>query len=256
MPLEDLDVYQITGRMRGAYVDEPGYQFQGADGFIGLQEILQFLFDNSGGGGGTDRYVNAAELDEENNLILTLNNGSTVPVDLSVLAVDEDDFVTAADLDDTTLTITLDSGATVSVDLSSLVSGSTGMTIYDAGLGWIVKASPGVTVTSDAPGVYNFNIPNGGILDFYQKNFTNAGTEFTVGGDVVINMNWNTAIFNNSFGDAVLGDYAFFDGAGTEREPGVVPVTVQHTSVAGGQTSTTIANVNGLGTPVRIKGDI
>lgn len=124
MPLEDLDIFSIIGRVRGAYVDEPGYQFQGEDGFTGLQEILQYIFDNLGGEGGNDRYLEDAQLDGTN-LTLTLNDATEITVDLSSLA-NTDDYVTAAALIGSTLRLTRVGGATIDVDLSSLSGGGGG----------------------------------------------------------------------------------------------------------------------------------
>lgn len=51
MPLESP--VTITGRIVGAYRDEPGFQVEG-QGIVGLTEIINFLLDNGGGGGEPD----------------------------------------------------------------------------------------------------------------------------------------------------------------------------------------------------------
>lgn len=126
-------------------------------------------------------------------------------------------------------------------------------TVYDAGLGFWCYCTAGVTVTSASAGVYDISIPTDADVSSIQKNFTNAGTEYTVGGEAVLNIDWNTASWNTSFTNAVLPDIRIYDPAGTQREPGAVSVTSQTTGVSGGETATTVANINGLGTPTRIK---
>lgn len=126
---------------------------------------------------------------------------------------------------------------------------------YDAGLGFYCYCTPGATVTSGAQGVYNISLPDSVDIASIQKEFTNAGSDFTVGGEAVINISWSGAgtDWNTSFATAVLPDVKIIDSSGTQREPGAVSVTVQHTSVSGGTSNTTIANLNGIGTPGRIK---
>jgi hypothetical protein len=127
---------------------------------------------------------------------------------------------------------------------------------YNAGLGFWCYCTPGVTVTSSAQGVYSISIPDTADVSSIQKNFASAGTDYTVGGDIVLNVTWPGATggtWNADFLSAVLPDVKLVDGAGTQREPGAVAVTVSHTSVTGGSSSTTVANLNGLGTPARIK---
>ena len=255
--LNDLLSVNLNGQQRGAYM-EPVFYVEGLDTPVSLSELLEYILDNLGGeGGGGDLHVIGATL-SGTNLVLTLNDASTVTVSLATLEdIDTNTFLQSAVLGvDNVLTLTLSDGSTVTVDLSSLAGGGggAGLSIYNAGQGIWVKGTAGITATSGAAGVYNLNVPSGGILESLQKNFTNAGTEFTVGGEVVININWNTGAFNTSFADAVLPNIKLIDAAGTQREPAAVAVTVQHTAVAGGSTSTTVANINGVGTPIRIKG--
>ncbi len=258
--LNDLESVILNGQQRGAYM-EPVFYVQGLSTPVTLSELLAYILDNLGGeGGGTDLHVIGATLNGSNQLVLTLNDSSTVIANLATLEdIDTNTFPTSAVLNGSNqLVITMNSGATVTADLSSLAGGGggAGLSIYNAGQGVWVKGTAGITAASGAAGVYDIDVPAGGILESFQKNFTNAGTEFTVGGEAVFNIDWNTGAFNTSFSDSVLPDIKLIDAAGTQREPGAVAVTVQHTSVAGGVTSTTIANINGLGTPVRVKGKL
>ncbi len=133
--------------------------------------------------------------------------------------------------------------------------GGGGKSVYNAGQGFYCYCSPGVTVISGSQGVYSVTIPTDADVSSIQKEFTNAGSEFTVGGEAVINIAWAGAggNWNTAFSTAILPNVKLIDGAGTQREPGAVAVTAQTTSVSGGSSSTTLANINGVGTPVRIK---
>lgn len=256
MPLNELETVTINGQFRGAYRDEPQYAIEGLEEQIGLAELLQYILDNSGLGGGSDNYVTAASLDGDT-LTLSRVSGGDVTVDLSSINTDTDDFVASAALDGgNNLVLTLDSGGTVSVDLSSLAGGGggTSLSIYDAGQGFWVKGTAGITVTTDSQGIYDFDIPAGGIMESFQKQFTNAGTEYTGGGEIQINLDWNTAAFNTNAANSVLPTIKLIPSNNQQYEPTSLAVTVEHTSVAGGVTATTIANVNGAGTPLRIKG--
>lgn len=255
--LSDLETVNINGRFYGAYRDEPSFRVEGLDEFVGLTEMLQYILDNSGLGGGSDNVVTAASLNAETGILtLTRASGAAVTVDISPIDTDTDDYVASADLDGTDLVLTLDSGATVTVDLSSLGGGGGGTTIsiYNAGEGVWVKGTAGITAAVGAQGVYNIDVPTGGILESFQKEFTNPGTEFTVGGEALFNIDWNTGAFNTSFANAVLPVIKLIPSNNTQYEPSSLSVTVNHTSVSAGITATTIANINGVGTPVRIKG--
>lgn len=166
-----------------------------------------------------------------------------------------DDYLESASLNGNNLVLTLAGGATISVDLSSLSDGGgAGLSIYDAGLGFWVKGTTGIAVTSDSQGIYDFDVPAGGILESFQKQFTNPGTEYTGGGEVQINIDWNTGAFNTNAANSVLPAFKLIPGNNQQFEPASLSVTVEHTSVGSGLTATTLANLNGVGTPVRIKG--
>ena len=47
--LNDLPNVNITGRLYGAYQDEPSFALAGVDGLTGLTELLQYILDNLGG---------------------------------------------------------------------------------------------------------------------------------------------------------------------------------------------------------------
>lgn len=126
-------------------------------------------------------------------------------------------------------------------------------TVYDAGIGFYCYCTPGVTVASGGTGIYNITVPEGADISSIQKRFTNAATEYTVGGEAVINIDWTGATWNSSFTDGVLPNVKIFDPAGTQREPGAISVTSQTTAVSGGQSATTIANINGVGVPLTVK---
>lgn len=238
----------------------------------------------AGGGGGADGVITGATV-TGSNLTITRSVGADIVTDVSSL-LDNVQVVSGA-VAGNNLTLTLSDASTVVIDVSTLVGGggggddwgaqviqhdpsstssgdgtvgspllvpASGVSIYDAGLGFIVMGTPGITVTSSAAGVYDIDIPSGGIMYSFDKQFTNAGTEFTVGGEVQLNLDWNTAVFNTSFANAKLPDLTLHDPAGTEREPGAVFVTPQTTAVAGGTTATTVANINGLGVPINLKG--
>ena len=50
--LTDLQNVNISGRLYGAYQDEPSFKVDGLDGLTGLTELLQYIFDNLGNAGG------------------------------------------------------------------------------------------------------------------------------------------------------------------------------------------------------------
>lgn len=253
--LNDLQTVTLRGQQAGAYM-EPVFFVEGLDNPVGLKELLEYIIDNLGGeGGGADNYVTAANLAGDT-LTLTRVSGGDVTVDLSAIDTDTDDFIANAELQGNNLVLTLDSGGTVSVDLSSLAGGGggTSISIYDAGQGFWVKGTAGITVTTGSQGIYDFDIPAGGILESFQRQFTNAGTEYTPGGEIQINLDWNTAGFNTNAANSLLPAIKLIPSNNQQFEPGSLSVTVEHTSVAGGVTATTIANVNGVGTPLRIKG--
>jgi hypothetical protein len=232
--------------MQGAY-KEPVFEIDGQGNYTAA-ELLAEILENigSGGGGGADRYLVSGNV-SGNNLNLVQNSGPVVVVDVTSLVGVGPQGPAGPP------------GANGAPGLQGPPGpqgpagpAGAGISVYiDAG--WTIKGTAGITVTSPTAGTYNVNIPSGGVLESINRQFTNAGTEFTGGGDVVLNVNWNTGTFNTSAANSLLPDIRLIDGAGTQREPGAVAVTVNHTAVSGGSTSTTIANINGVGTPVRIK---
>lgn len=132
--------------------------------------------------------------------------------------------------------------------------GGTTLTEYDAGQGVIVRGTAGITVTSGAAGIYDMDVPANGILEWFQKEVTNAGTELTGGGDMTINIDRNSGTLNQSRATAIVPTYSLVDAGGVQRNPADVAVTVTLTGVGSGVTNQTIANLNGLGTPVMVVG--
>lgn len=127
---------------------------------------------------------------------------------------------------------------------------------YNAGDNfWVWASDSGVTVSEGSQGVYTMTIPLGVVVYSFHRDFTLA-SEFTVGGDVELTITWTGASFNTSRADAVYPEITFVDSGGVRRQPGDVAVTVDHTSVSGGSTSTTIAGINGLGTPVSLQAQL
>lgn len=184
------------------------------------------------------------------------------------IAANRDSVYQGADLGDTTNVSSPTVGDVIVTDDGNIgfydgdnwviFSGSGGgaaKSVYDAGQGFYCYCTPGVTVASGSQGTYTITVPADADVSSLQKNFTNAGSEFTVGGEAIINVTWSGASgnWNSSFTDAVVPNIKLIDGSGTQREPGAVSVTSQTTSVSGGTSSTTIANINGVGTPVRVK---
>jgi hypothetical protein len=126
---------------------------------------------------------------------------------------------------------------------------------YDAGEGFYCYCTPGVSVTSGAAGLYTVSIPDSVDVNHLYVQFTNAGTDFTGGGEAVITVQWAGAgsDFNQGYPSAILPDVKIIDSSGTQREPADVSVTVSTTAPSGGNTVTTIANINGVGTPVSVR---
>ena len=59
--LSDLQNPTITGRIRGAYRKEGQFLIDGLNSPTGLEEILQYIFDNLGGGGpGNDNFISVS----------------------------------------------------------------------------------------------------------------------------------------------------------------------------------------------------
>ncbi|PHN06167.1 hypothetical protein [Flavilitoribacter nigricans] len=98
--LNDLQNINISGRLYGAYQDEPSFQIAGLDGLTGLTELLQYILDTLAGGGaaiavyttyqedftGTDfalpLAVNNGKLPADNDKIFVFINGGLAYPDL------------------------------------------------------------------------------------------------------------------------------------------------------------------------------
>lgn len=125
---------------------------------------------------------------------------------------------------------------------------------YNSGEGfWVWASDVGVVTTEGAQGNYTMVIPAGVVVHSFHRDFILA-SEFTGGGDVNVTATWTGAAFNTSRSDAVYPKIFFVDSGGVQRQPGDVAITVDHTAVAGGSTTTSVAGINGLGTPVVLKG--
>ena len=125
---------------------------------------------------------------------------------------------------------------------------------YDSGQGFWVYATPGVVTTSPTLGNYTITIPVGGTIISFSKNFSNAATELTAGGEVQITVDHNTAAFNTSFTDAILPVITLMPSALSNQQypPQSTGFTQPHgvslfnNSVSAGATVQTITNVNGM----------
>jgi len=136
----------------------------------------------------------------------------------------------------------------------STTGGGSAYTWYDSGEGfWVCANTPGVVTTQSGNGVFNIVIPAGADVQSFHRDFTTPG-EFTTGGEVVLTVTWTGAGFNTERRDARYPKIMLVDGAGVQRNPGDVVVTISHSVGSNGSTSTTISNINGLGTPVAVEG--
>jgi hypothetical protein len=258
-----VDPVKIIGQIQHAYRDL-NFAIEDQD-TASLSEVLTYILDNLGGGGGPggpDKYVVSGVV-TGNNLVLTMSDSTTVSINVTSLVGTGPAGPQGATGPQGVPGPTGPAGSPGTPGIQGPPGpagpqgpqgppGTGGSTVY-LNNGWLIKGSTGITVVSSVAGIYNINIPTGAILESIQREITSAATQLTGAGDLVMNVNWNTTGFNNNFGDALLPDVRLIDGAGTQREPGAVAVTVSHTAVTGGSTSTTVANVNGLGTPHRIK---
>ncbi len=73
-------------------------------------------------------------------------------------------------------------------------------------------------------------------------------------GNAQITITDNTAGVNTNRGTARIPIYWLIDSAGNQRNPAAVAVTVQLTSVSGGDTVQSINGIQGLGSPVMLQG--
>lgn len=142
--------------------------------------------------------------------------------------------------------------ATGEAEYDALPDAGSSISVYNAGLGFWVKGTPGIVATNPIKGNYTLTIPTGGILESVQKEFTVSADDYTSGGEVVLRINWSTASFNTSFANSVLPIIDLIDAGGVQRATNTVAVTVTNT-VSAGQSTTTISNINGVGVPVRVK---
>jgi hypothetical protein len=131
---------------------------------------------------------------------------------------------------------------------------------YDAGSGGLtdfyVLGTTGITATSSAAGVYAITVPAAGVLKGFYFNVSSFGSELTAGGEFQLTITWTSATFNTGKDDQRSPVYTVIGSDGVERWPGDVSISVTTTSVSGGAASQTLSNVNGLGAPIAIRGQI
>lgn len=131
---------------------------------------------------------------------------------------------------------------------------------YDAGSGGLtdfyVLGTTGITATTSAAGVYAITVPAGGVLKGFYFNVSSFGTELTAGGEFQLTITWTSATFNTSKDDQRSPVYTVIGSDGVERWPADVSIGVTTTSVAGGAAAQTLTNVNGLGSPIAIRGQL
>ncbi len=136
--------------------------------------------------------------------------------------------------------------------------GGAGVSVYDAGSGgltnFFVRATVGVTITRSADGIYEMDIPDGGIVEAFWKEMDNFSNDLDGSGNAQMTITNNTAGVNTNRTTARIPIYWIIDSAGNQRNPGDVGLTVQMTSVSGGDTVQSINGLNGLGSPLMLKG--
>lgn len=126
---------------------------------------------------------------------------------------------------------------------------------YDSGFGFLCYCTPGVVTTNPTTGEYTITIPDSTDVNRIMKNFTNAGAEYTAGGDAIVTVTWSAGSsegFNTSWTTAMVPLIDLIDSGGNQRNPADVAVSVSTTQPALGSSVTTVANINGLGVPARL----
>lgn len=131
---------------------------------------------------------------------------------------------------------------------------------YDAGSGGLtdfyVLGSTGITVTSGAAGVYAMTVPAGGTLKGFYFNVSSLATELTGGGEFQLTITWTGASFNNNKDDQRSPTYTVIGSDGVERWPADVAIGVTTTAVGSQAASQTLTNMNGLGAPIAVRGQL
>lgn len=132
---------------------------------------------------------------------------------------------------------------------------------YDAGEGFWVKGTVGISVSSGSAGEYKMNIPVGSELEFYYKNFKagDIASELDTSGNFTLTMNWNEA--NTSWDDVFLPSIVgYVNGQqyylGATGQTSITGINIQHSLPSGGNYTSTFTGVSGSigGTSTQIKG--
>ena len=148
-------------------------------------------------------------------------------------------------------TITVDDKGRISFAESGAASG---LSTYMAGEGFWVEGSAGITVTSGAAGEYTINVPDGGFLRKFWRNLDDAG-DLDGSGNVTITVSRAQANLNQDRDSADIPTYWLIDSGGTQRNPSDVGVTIQTTTMSGGDTVQAINGISGMGLPVTLNGN-
>lgn len=130
---------------------------------------------------------------------------------------------------------------------------SLNLTPYNSGGGVWVYGEPGVVTTPGAPGtgIYNIDIPDTTkVISMYYE--IDNSNDLSVGGEAFFYIDHNTSTYNTNFTNALFPNIMLIDGAGVQREPGNVIITVTHGTPTSGIDEIIISNSNGLGYPHRI----
>jgi len=129
--------------------------------------------------------------------------------------------------------------------------------VYDAGEGfWVTASNTGIVANTSSQGVYDIEIPSGVYLFSFYKQFSNA-SEYTIGGDAIINIDWSTTAFNTSFVNAKLPVFSFIPSNDQQYDyHDLINITVRHNTPVAGTTSTTLSGINGGGVPMRVQAQV